>query len=513
MRIGINAANLGAERFELEIPGDAGAGIHIVLGQSGGLTGRYEQEGGRVVLRDFAGPQLSIESLALPLAKGTLRVDGPSIVSGLRVDAELGGERPFTGRVKSASAGVRLAFERGPLVARAGLSFRGALFEQSEPGAQHAELESVEVESLRLELEGKLVLHVGRLSLRGVRCTMGVNGLSLVCAAAQAESLSLEQAGRSLRLARVAFPNGLELSGGVLRWTDLTLERLEVALPELPARRPAAVAAPPSSAPLELPVLEHLQGLLAFDLLVDVRIPILPDRRATHPIRLAVTQGAIDFKQLERCLAGLENALLDFEVNEEGLILELDAIPGVKLDNVTLVTWPLAGQEHVLARTRQLIRLRRLLDYRLSPKLSASEAPRGSDRPSALRRLHVGNIETVLALGGPVVQPLPGLGTLRLGAQGTPAAAELRLTGQLEHVPGEPPSATELRLDGRDLVLGASIDSRGRRAELGRLSIARIDALRVGLVGLEPRSLSLVAEGLRFSDVELRGWLGPAPVA
>jgi len=513
MRIGINAANLGAERFELEIPGGAAGAVHVVLGHTGGLTGRYEQDGSRILLRDIAGPQLSIEALALPLAHGVLRADGPSILHGLRVDAELGGERPFAGRVTSASAGVHVKFERGPLVARAGLSFQNAVFEQGGP-AWRAELGSVEVEALRLEVEGQVFVNVERLSLRGVRCTSAQGGLALVCAAAHAESVVIEQAGRTLRLGRVALPKGLELVDGTLRWAELALERLDVSVPELPRPRPAPRAARPAQAPLELSILDHLQGLLAFDLLLDVRIPILPDRRATHSIRLNVTQGAIDFKQLERGLAALENTLLDFEVNEEGLILELDPIPGVKLDNVTLVTWPLSGHEHVLAKTKHQIRLRRLLDYQLSSKL-ASESPRDrSSGPSALRRLHVGNIETALALSGPVTQVLPGLGTLRLGAPGVPAVVELRLAGQLEHAPGEPPSATELRLDARELELGASIaDERGRRVELERLSIARLDALRVGLLGLQPRSVSLAVEGIRLVGVELRGWLGSAPAA
>jgi hypothetical protein len=152
-----------------------------------------------------------------------------------------------------------------------------------------------------------------------------------------------------------------------------------------------------------------------------------------------------------------------------------------------------------------------LLDYQLSPKLAGEQPRERSDGPSPLRRLHVSNIDTALALNGPFTQDLPGLGTLRLGAPGIPAIAELRLAGQVEHAPGERPSATELRLDGRELLFGVSIvDERGRRIELERLSIARIDALRVGLLGLQPRNLGLAIEGLRLSGVELRGWLASA---
>jgi hypothetical protein len=342
--------------------------------------------------------------------------------------------------------------------------------------------------------------------------------LSLRCSSARASAIVLEQGGRSLQLRGVAWTSGFELQGDALRWPELTLDRLQLALPELPPRRPSAAPARSSSPKrpgLDLALLDHLDGLLAFDLFVDVQIPILPDRRATHSIRGPITQGAINFEQLEGCLAGLEDALFDFEVNEAGLILELDPLPGVNFDNVTLVTWPLAGGEHALASQQRKVRLRRLLDYQLSPKLASAVAQQQgarSDGPSALRRLRVADIQTVLRLGGPVVQPVPGLGALRLGAPGQPAVGELKLSGQLEHTPGKPATASELRLDARDLSLGASIaDGEGRHIEIAQLGIAAIDGARLGLLGIEPRSLSLDAARLRLAGVELRGWFGGAP--
>lgn len=514
MSIGINAKNLATEGLALDIARAAGGDIRIVLGQSGGLTGRYEQDSGRIGLREIAAHQLSLQTLVLPLAGGTLRADSPSILGGVSVDAELGGGRPFTGRLSLGSTGAQLSFERGPVVVRARLGLRGTKYERGELSGQRAEIESAEIEALRVEMPGGTSLHVEQLSLRGVVCTVEPSGsVSLRCESAHAGSIVAEQGGRSVQLRGLAWPNGIELHGDVLRWPELTLDRLQLALPELPRGRSSS---PTTGSPraergaLDLPLLDHLDGLLAFDLFVDVRIPILPDRRATHSIRVPITHGAINFKELEGCLAKLEDALLDFEVNAEGLNLELDPIPGLTFDNVTLVTWPLAGNDHSLAEKQQKIRLRRLLDYRLSSTLAGAGPQQafGSDGPSALRRLHVGDIETVLRLGGPVVQPLPGFGALRLGAPGQPAAGELRLSGQLEHTPGKPASPTELRLDARDLSLGASIaDGSGHRVEIERLGIGAIEGARLGLLGLEPRSVRLDAARLRLAGVELHGWL------
>lgn len=512
MSIGINAKNLATEGLELEIAPAAGGDIRIVLGQSGGLTGRYEQDAGRIALREISAHQLSLQALSLPLAGGILRADSPSILGGLRVDAELGGGRPFTGRLSSASTSAQVSFERGPVLVRARLSLQGMLYERTVLAGQHAKIESLEVEAASVVLQGDTTLHVERLSLRDVVAAVEPSGtLSLRCASARAGSIVLEQGGRKLQLRELAWPNGIELQGEVLRWPELTIDRLQLAVPELPRRRtsaPAPRSPSPERAELDLPLLDHLEGRLAFDLFVELRIPILPDRRVTHSIRVPITRGAISFEELEACLAGLEDWLLDFEVNEDGLNLELDPIPGVTFDNVTLLTWPLTGNDHSLAEQQRKIRLRRLLDYRLSSKLARSiEQQHGSrsDGPSVLRQLRVADIDTVLRLGGPVVQPLPGLGTLRLGAAGEPAVGELKLSGQLEHEPGNPPSASELRLDARGLVLGASIgDADGRRAEIERLGVGSIDGARLGLLGIEPRSVSLDAAELRIAGVELR---------
>lgn len=522
MSIGINAVNLATEGLEIELPGGAGGRIFLVLGQSGGLTGRYEQDGGQIGLRKLAAHQFSIQKLELPLAGGTLRVDTPAILSGLALDAQLGGGstsgghasggHAFEGQGSVASAAAELVFERGPLLVRAALHLEQAQYEQSGAGRQRGELDGIELRTLRLEVEGRTLVEVERLVLSSVRFELGHGGVfSIACGSALANEVVIEQNGRVLQLTRLAFPAGIELEGGRLRWPELRLERVAARVPELPRRasRPAPPRASSERTPLDLGWLDELSGLLAFDLLLDVRLPILPDRRATHSIRVPIEQGTINFKRLESCLATLENTLFDFEVTDEGLIFELDPIPGLSVDNVTLVTWPLSGHEHQLAKHQQKIRLRRLLDYQLSPKLTSSGESRSASGNSGLRRLHVGNIETVLGLGGPTELPLPGLGQLRLGAPGAPALRELRLSGQLEHNPGEPPAATELRVDAQELTLGLAIhDGAGRRVSAERLAIQRIDGARLGLLGLEPRSLSVNAEGIRLLDVELRGWFG-----
>src|SRR5690606_20551330 len=107
-------------------------------------------------------------------------------------------------------------------------------------------------------------LHLERLSLRGVRCAVEPGGsVSLRCESARVGSVVLEQGGRFLQLRGVEWSSGFELQDDVLRWPELTLDRVKLALPELPRRRPSASASrAPSTerAGLSLPLLDHLEG-------------------------------------------------------------------------------------------------------------------------------------------------------------------------------------------------------------------------------------------------------------
>src|SRR5690606_38543108 len=101
-------------------------------------------------------------------------------------------------------------------------------------------------------------------------------------------------------------------------------------------------------APLDLGFLDRLRGRIHLDVVTDIRLPIIRTRRATHTVRLEVRDGMIEYKRLEKGLAPLEDAVLDFAIRKGRLVLEKD-IPLIPFDRRTLVSWPLEEDERRLA--------------------------------------------------------------------------------------------------------------------------------------------------------------------
>ena len=70
-----------------------------------------------------------------------------------------------------------------------------------------------------------------------------------------------------------------------------------------------------------------------------------------------------DFGELERGFAAIANALLDFEVEGDRLVLELDVLPFVTFDNITLLSWHLTDPVDRELAAQKSVRLRRLLQF------------------------------------------------------------------------------------------------------------------------------------------------------
>src|SRR5262249_34692283 len=163
------------------------------------------------------------------------------------------------------------------------------------------------------------------------------------------------------------------------------------------------------------------------DVKVRMAVPIIKRRDATHRLRLAVRDGAIGFGEVEQQLALLENQILDFEVEGDELILEVDIIPIVKFDNVTLVRWALPDPYDRDLAGEKRVRLRRLLQYRLAerPARNTGDSGQGSVR---LEELVLQDIGLDLSLGGPIELALGG-GTVRLGAPDVAAVESFTARG------------------------------------------------------------------------------------
>ena len=161
-------------------------------------------------------------------------------------------------------------------------------------------------------------------------------------------------------------------------------------------------------------VARSADGHLDVDLDLDLAVPILGRRRATHEFRIPIDGGTIDYRKLEDNLSTLEDSLLDFSVRDEGLVLEV-GIPllPTRGRGKPIVTWPLDAADRELAE-HQRVRLSVL--SRPDVNHRGDDNGDGDDKPSkfGLRKAKLDKLDIALALAPAEASPIRSLGSLAL---------------------------------------------------------------------------------------------------
>lgn len=383
-----------------------------------------------------------------------------------------------------------------------------------------------------LELE-EVVLRSGEREIMAARLSAAVSveageSPSVRVAQARAEQVSYREPGRSVRVSFVALPQGLTFVEDVVEIPQLDLGeiRAELALVGRGSTPPSTPTSAPSPSPASVPSptgsaapaagaegaarasalrwLDGLRGQANIDVYVEATYPVYGARKVTHPLRIALEKGALDYRSLEDGLAPLEDAVLDIELEGDALILEKD-LPGVPFDNQTLLRWPLDAEELALARVGR-VRLSTLtkVERAVSPT-PASDAP-AKKGTLALHRLELREIDVALGLAGGASWDLGAHGLLRLGSATNPALSTLRVGGALCFVPDGPAEPGELSLGLERAELAVErIPLGARTLSTERLVVGAIDAegTRLRFSGLRPQSLELAAAGLSLTGARL----------
>jgi hypothetical protein len=300
--------------------------------------------------------------------------------------------------------------------------------------------------------------------------------------------------------------NALRAHDVAVRGSEVAVSRATVAAgslsiafapaPERSSAPPRASAAPPPAAGLpffDWRVLDGISGDLRVDLALDLTVPILGRRRATHRFRVPLEDGTLDFMRLENDLATLENTLLDFAVRDGALVLErgIPLLP-TRGRGKPIVWWNLGPDDLALA-ARQRVRLA-VLPY----VYVASEPSEGSDEGSrssvALRQLSLLDLEARLALA-PV------------GAKGTAQLLPLRIgsvvvEGNVFHDVTSPPREGLLRGTLGELEASVAQLAVGREVlDVARLRLARLSALEAAFLDVRPTALRLSLDDLELESV------------
>lgn len=307
---------------------------------------------------------------------------------------------------------------------------------------------------------------------------------------------------RNLRAKRVLMKRD-EATGVTLQVGELKAEGLSVMVERLGHGKDPEAAKAPSYPPMDWHFLDGLQGQVDIDLTVDMKVPVIKRRNATHEFRIPIHDGTIDFHAAERQLAFLEDTLIDFEVEDHRLILEKD-IPLMSKADKVIVYWPLDVDAHALA-TRNLARLRTLVNVKKPERTALQQAEdlRDKDKEKSVKLLGIDadpiNIELALGRGA---TPFRG-GSLTFGRGGNDGAGKLKVQGALHYRPeGEDqPVPGELHISVDDIGLGLKNVAFGKSVHVSGNIVGNVDDVTVRFSGFSPQHVGVEAESAELKDV------------
>ncbi|MEJ7734020.1 MAG: hypothetical protein WKG00_33105 [Polyangiaceae bacterium] len=502
----IDASALAADGFRYEQRRQEGGVDEVTLARSGGITGTYAQEAGAHRL-DAASPVLEVVEAAWRVGDALVAVPRGAQLEQVSLQLGIasggGGAETTLGLSISAAALPEVDYAGGKLRLLGRLEMEGLLVERGDDGATSLVAIKARAQGVRVRAGDAPEIEIDEVRIERLSVVSRGDALRVTCGAVEVDGLRASLGETRLACAKLAAPGGVTFVEGRITVAEAHLDGLEVehAFPG-PAPVPGTSAGEQTSdRPLvlpDIPALDLLSGHLNVDVRIDAAVPIIQHRDKTHHMRIGVAEGAISFADVEQGFGGVEDALLDFEVEGDELILELDVIPLVKFDNVTLVAWRLEDPRDRELAAQKRVRLRRLLQFRLPSRAAKKKSDRHDQGSVRLLGLGLENIDVQLALAGQVDVPLAG-GTIHLGVGGR-AVESLEVRGALRwHAAGDPqPGAIDVKLRGveaslRRLVLG------GTQLD-GEVDVPGL-AAHVEFVDLKPRRAVVGIGQLRLRQV------------
>lgn len=505
----VDASSLAAEGFRYASASKQGGENEVVLGPSGGLTGFFES-GPSGYAVDAQAQHLDVRRAAWRIGEGAVAVDRAARLQHavLRLDIPAGDD-PTRLRLGVESVEIpELRYAAKTLTLSASVLLEGALVERDATGkltivAVTALLRDVAIRVGEAEIAARLV--------RARRFALVSEGSSL---RVSADSLEIEEV--KVRAADLALHAGKLDAGSGIAWQDgrvtfgtLTVATVGVAY-DFAATAPASAPEPqkgPAKRLPDLPALDLLSGKIAVDVHLTATLPLLKERGATHALRIPIDAGVVSFGELEDGFSAVADALLDFEVEGDELKLELDVIPIVKFDNVTLLSWKLVDPIDRELAAQKAIRLRRVLQFDRpqeddkEPKAATKPKERSSVR---LLGLDFAPILVELSARGPMELDLAG-GKARFDdGQGT-AIESLSVHGELHVAIEGDAKPGHLDATARGIVVGLEGMSFGSIG-LARATVTleAIEALHVDFDGARPTRATAKVPALRIDAASLR---------
>lgn len=364
-----------------------------------------------------------------------------------------------------------------------------------------------------LELEG-FALGIGEFELTAAAVTAedfaigwGEKGFQMSAKSLSAKQLQMWPTPDFQIAAGTAAAKSFSIDGGKIHIGTLDLPRAEVSAKLLSAqpdaKTPKAATsneAPVSSKPIvDFAMLDRLSGKVDVDVRVDVTVPIIGHRKATHMFRIPIEDGTLDYLQLEHNLSSLEDAIIDFAVRDGGLALErVNPLFPARGHGKPIVMWELDDKGLALAESNR-VRLSVLPKYRLVTDDEGDDkaekvAPKPSSGESPLRELDISGLKADLSLAH---AEKPESGQIRIEA-----LERLSLRGHVSYEPSVPrPGRLQGSIEGVSLALAELAMGKSHLSLKSKAPVA-LPEIEVDFAGLDIARAHVILESVELYDID-----------
>lgn len=498
--------NLSARKLELELPAESGATNVLLLEHITDATGTVEQTDDHTHLRPVSAKQLMLSGMEWALPNGRVVFAKPAILGLIEIDADLhanpGDAFPIDGELSVGSmqsenvsveiGGRRIGFDA--TVERISL-------EHAPADGLHIDMGRGTARNIQTAVAGWLV-RVGELAMETAR----VQGDRFEAASVTLDTVGLHDANHEIAAAKIDLPAGIVVRPDSITMRELRIGELKLTVHDVKDDGKAqgdSDGAGETHPLLDLRALDLLQGKLDVDLTADFTVPVLGRRKATHHFRIPIDHGTINYRELERDLASLEDSVIDIAVRGTNLELErrVPLIPGT---NKPILVWPLNEVELGLAK-RRLVRLRTLPNLRVPDEVKKADDRASGGSSVALRRLDFDDIVAQLSL--PARETPDGAEPMRPLASAIvrPAIGNLTVRGDVRHDPRVELAPTGLVMQATALSAGLVELPVGEvKLSAEKIDIGAVEDATLSFEGPRPRTLVATLRDVHMYDVALR---------
>lgn len=472
-------ANFGARELTVELPDDRMLKLEHVTD----VTGSVQSTDSGATARPLSIRELVLSGLDWPIPRGRIKVESPTVLGELAIDAEVvagAGAFPLIGAASVAVLGAqRVALEYAGTRIAGDVRVESLAVDQDADRDGHAVIGSLTLRNVQTSVAGVFV-RLGSAVAERARASWEGEDALFEAASLVITNLELRHEDFEISLGRVEMPRGIAVRGQRVRANEVSVDEATVMLRDISKLTEGA----PNHVPIDLRVLDRLNGRVDVDLTLDATVPFIGRRKATHHFRVPVSDGTINYLSLERDLSALEDAVIDFAIRDDALVLERNVplLPGA---SKPILVWDLSDVELALAQEK-LVRLRTLPGFH--------QTPRPEESSFALRSVALDNIDIELsAQAPPNAEPLSGSVT---GA----ALAALTATGRVYHDSEGPTETTAVSLEGSGLSLSLSGLPLGKLIAAAQLSLETLAEGQLTFSGAIPRELRGRITGLSLAD-------------